>query len=222
MSTLELTPAPDQTVLTPGPPLLPRVNLMPPEIAERVRFRRIQAGLGAGLLSTVAVVAALHLAAAGEVSDAEAEQAAATRRGAALAAQTAQFRDVEDVYARTASAQQVLASAMGQEVRFSQFLHDLSTTVPRDVHLTETTFTQTEAPTADGGIGTVSFSGVARSHDDVAVWLETLAAQKGYTNPTFTGSTAEVQDGRRRVTFASTVTLTADALSGRYGAPAGG
>lgn len=222
MSVLETAPEREQTVLTPGPPPLPRVNLLPPEIAERKRFQRIQAGLGAGLLTAVAVVALLHLDAAGDVADAEDEHAAAAARGAALAEQTAEFADVEAVYARTAAAQDVLHRAMGQEVRFSEFLHDLSVTVPEDVWLQETTFTQDETATASGGIGTVSFTGAARSHDDVAVWLETLATQDGYTDPTFTGATAADVNGRRTVTFTSTVTLTADALSRRYTAPAGG
>ena len=40
-------------VLTAAP--LPRVNLLPPEIAGRRRFRRIQVGLGAGLLADLLV-----------------------------------------------------------------------------------------------------------------------------------------------------------------------
>jgi hypothetical protein len=56
----------------------------------------------------------------------------------------------------------------------------------------------------------------------VAVWLESLAGQQGYTNPYFSSS-AEVKSGPRTlVEFESTATLTPAALSGSYTAPAGG
>jgi Tfp pilus assembly protein PilN len=210
----------DRVVLAPA--AMARVNLLPPEIAERARFRRIQLGLGAGLVSAVAVVVALQLSAGAEVREAEAAQAAAASRGAELQAAAGEFAEVEAVYARAAAARAVLAEAMGQEVRFSSFLRDLSLTVPDDVQLADTTFTQAVGPDPDGGIGTVTFSGIAASHDDVAVWLETLAAQQGYANPTISGSTAEVAEGRRKVTFTSSVSLTPDALSHRYSTPAGG
>ena len=44
--------APVLDVLTAAP--LPRVNLLPPEIAEHRRFRRIQVGLGAGWVTGAA------------------------------------------------------------------------------------------------------------------------------------------------------------------------
>ena len=72
------------------------------------------------------------------------------------------------------------------------------------------------------GVGTVTFTGVGFSHDDVAVWLESLAKQKGYTNPYFTNSTKALIGTRSTVNFSSTVTMTSAALSGRYTTPAGG
>ena len=55
------------------------------------------------------------------------------------------------------------------------------------------------------GIGTVTFSGVGFNHDDVAVWLESLAKQKGYANPYFSTSTEALIGTRTTVNFASTV-----------------
>ena len=72
------------------------------------------------------------------------------------------------------------------------------------------------------GIGTVTFVGVGFSHDDVAVWLESLAKQKGYKDPYFSNSTEALIGTRKTVNFTSTVTLTPEALSGAYTAPAGG
>lgn len=209
-----------------GLPVLPRVNLLPPEIAETARFRRIQYGLGGGLLAAVGVVALLYVGAAGAVSEANTELETANAQGTVLQAETAKFADVTAVYARAAAAQAMLTTAMGEEVRFSQYMNDLSLTVPENVWLKNVTFSQAAAPAAVGstvpGIGTVTFTGVGFKHDDVAVWLESLSKQKGYVNPYFTSSTKALLGNRQTVNFTSTVTMTADALSGRYTTPIGG
>ena len=213
---------------------LPRVNLLPPEIAEMRRFRRIQVGLGSAVLGAVGVVALLYVAAAGSVSDAQADVDSANATNVSLQSQAAKYRDVTAVYARAAAAQAMLTQAMGEEVRYSRFLNDLSLTVPENVWLKNVTFTQAgsaaapaaqaAAPTAIGtpGIGSVTFSGVGFQHDDVALWLESLATQKGYANPYFTSSTEALLGTRKTVNFTSTATLTPAAYSGRYTKPAGG
>ena len=189
---------------------------------------RIQVGLGGGLLAAVAVVGGLFL------DGLRQRQRRATpssrrrpRRTRALRAETAKFADVEAVYARAAAAQAMLTQAMGDEVRFSQYMNDLSLTVPDNVWLKNVTFAQAargrgRSARPEPGIGTVTFTGVGFSHDDVAVWLESLAKQKGYTNPYFTNSTKALLGTRSTVNFSSTVTMTAAALSGRYTTPAGG
>lgn len=205
---------------------LPRVNLLPPEIAETRRFRRIQMGLGGAVLGAVGIVALLYVAASSSVANAQTDLDAATTTHASLQAETAKYRDVTAVYARAAAAQAMLTQAMGEEVRYSQFLNDLSLSVPENVWIKNLAFTQGVAPAAVGsavpGIGTVTFSGVGFKHDDVAVWLESLASQKGYTNPYFTSSTEALLGTRKTVSFTSTATLTPAAYSGRYTKPIGG
>ncbi|MCA1712960.1 MAG: PilN domain-containing protein [Actinobacteria bacterium] len=211
---------------------LPRVNLLPPEIAETRRFRRIQVGLGGAVLGAVGLVALLYVGATHSAANAQTELDSANAQNATLQADTAKYKDVTAVYARAAAAQAMLSQAMGEEVRYSQFLNDLSLTVPENVWVKNVTFTQgAGAPAAAGaaapglttpGIGTVSFSGVGFNHDDVAVWLESLASQKGYANPYFTSSTEALLGSRKTVTFTSTATLTSSAYSGRYSKPAGG
>jgi Tfp pilus assembly protein PilN len=209
-----------------GHPVLPRVNLLPPEIAEKARFRRIQMGLGAGLAATVAVVSVLYVGALSSVDDAQTELTSATAAGNALQAETAKYADVQAVYARAEAAQVMLTKAMGEEVRYSRFLNDLSLTIPDNVWIKNVTFDQAPVPPAVGatepGVGTVTFTGVAFAHDDVAVWLESLAKQKGYVNPYFTSSTKALIGTREVVDFTSTVTMTSAAFSGRYTSPIGG
>ena len=54
-----------ESLVSTGFGTLPRVNLLPPEIGEARRFRRIQYGLGGGLALSAGVVALLYVAAAG-------------------------------------------------------------------------------------------------------------------------------------------------------------
>lgn len=205
---------------------LPKVNLLPPEIAEAARFRKVQMGLAGGVLAAVGVVALLYVGASGSLSDANTELQSSQATGTQLQAETAKYRDVTAVYAQAAAAEAMLTQAMGEEVRYSQFLNDLSLTVPENVWVKNVSFVQAAAPPALGstepGIGTATFTGVGFKHDDVAVWLESLAKQKGYANPYFSSSTEVLIGTRTTVDFSSTVTLTPDALSKRYTAPAGG
>lgn len=198
-----------------------RVDLLPPGIAARSRLRRVQAGVGGGLLAVAGVVALLSVGAAGAVQDADRQLAAASARGAALQAESAEHADVLAVHRRAEAAQDMLALAMSEEVRFSELLDDLSRTVPDNVWLQDVTFSQpaVAAPAAAGveaSIGTVTFTGIAFSHDDVADWLESLTSQKGYADPSLTESAAGRATERRTVSFSSTVTLTSAALSGRH------
>jgi Tfp pilus assembly protein PilN len=209
------TAAPDELARS----IVVRVNLLPPEILESARLRRVRAGLAAGLVGVVGAVAVLYAGAAGSVADAGQTLEAATARQAQLRSETTRYADVDGVYARTAAAREMLAQAMGQEVRYSELLDDLSLTVPDRVWLTSIEVTQ--APAASGGLGTVTFTGSGTSHDDVAAWLESLSEHEALADAAFSSSTATTVGSRRTVAFTSTATLTSAALSKRHTVEAG-
>ena len=77
--------------------------------------------------------------------------------------------------------------------------------------------TTTETTSA---IGQLSYTGQARSYDDVAAWLESQSQQAIYEEAYFTTATKEpdTASGQEVVTFASTMQITDQAYSGRYGA----
>ena len=213
--------------VTSGALLLPRVNLLPPEIAAGRAFRKVQYALGAGVVATFGLVGLLYLGASSSHSQAAEEVTAATARSAVLKAESVKYADVTRTYARAAAAQAMLVQAMGPEVRYSQLLNDLSLRVPENVWLKTLSFSQTAtgvAPLGAGAppIGTVSVTGMGFSHDDVAVWLESVAGQKTYSEADFANSTESLLGTRKVVTFTATANLTPEAYSGRYTKPNGG
>ena len=208
---------------------LPRVNLLPPEIEQARQFRRVQFGLGAAVLASVVVAGALFVAANADVGKAQDDLDANEARATQLQSNVAEYAAVPLVFGQVEAARAQLGQAMGQEVRWSYFLNDLSLKIPRHVWLDSMTVTSTTAvasPTVDQyaavGIATVAFEGHGYRHNDVAAWLNSLARQKGYTQPYFSDSTVDPRGtDDHAVKFSSTVTVTDDALSNRYTEKAG-
>jgi Tfp pilus assembly protein PilN len=166
----------------------------------------------------------------GQVSKAQDDLSANQAQTTVLQAKTAEFAEVPLVAGQVEAARAQLTQAMGQEIRWSYFLNDLSLSIPRHVWLDTMTVSTTAASAAAApvagqyaavGIGTVAFDGEAYGHNDVGAWLNALAKQKGYTQPYFTDSTVELLGGGHAVKFTSQVTLTDDALSRRYTDKAG-
>jgi len=216
---------------------VPRVNLMPPEIAEAAKFRRFQFAMGAVLVGAVAVVGALYVHSHSAVGSAQAELDAAKSENVTLQNQLTSLRGVQDVYTQVAAKQAMLKQAMGQEIRWSYYLTDLSLRIPDHVWLTNVQANETatglaaSAPTAAPAtgtptltpttIGTINFTGVAFRHNDVASWLDMLAKERGFVDPYFSNSTESAVGGHKVVNFQSSVGLTDKAKSGRYDKPAG-
>jgi Tfp pilus assembly protein PilN len=212
---------------------LPRVNLLPPEIEQQRRFRHVQAGLGGAVAASLVVVGALLVSAGAQVSSAQEKLDANKAQATQLQSKVAQYADVPLVQRQVDAARAQLTQAMGQEVRWSYFLNDLSLKIPRHVWLdtmvvttTPSVATAVGAPTGSTypavGIGTVAFTGHAYQHNDVAAWLNSLARQKGYSQPYFTDSTVvPLATNDKEVSFTSQVTVTDDALSKRYTKKAG-
>ena len=229
-----------ETPVGTGPVVLPRVNLLPPEIAEQVHVRRLQAGLAAAVVLAALAVAVLYAASARSVGAAQDDLAAATARTVGVHTQVAGLRDVTAVYARAATAQQMLTAAMGREVRYSVQLTDLAQSLPPHLWLTSASWAQGDPAVpagraatgpvspggpvgraAGGGIGTLTLAGVADTHRDVATWLDTLAASPQHGEVTLQSSTDALVGSHSVVTWTATATLTVTALSGRYPAPTG-
>lgn len=210
---------------------LARVNLLPPEIEKARQLRRIQAGLGGVVALAVVLVCLVYLAAVSSVGSAQEQLDDQLAQQAQIQQGISGFAGVKETYAKAEEADTVLSAAMGQEVRWSQRLTTLGDSIPASTWLTDMTVTQTvdgaaAAPAAADplgalapGLGTVSFTGKGVVIDDVADWLDSVAAQPGHTNAYISNAAEEQGEGTSLVTFASTVTLTEEALSHRFDSP---
>jgi Tfp pilus assembly protein PilN len=205
---------------------LPRVNLLPPEIAEKRRARMLQAGMGAAVAVAVVGVGAAYLMAHSSATSAKTDYANAQQETTRLNTQVTQFAGDETLRAQLTAEQTMLSTAMGQEIQWSHYLNDLTLRIPNNVWVTQLSLTEggangAAAGASNGGIGSISVTGTAFTHDDVAAWLDSLAKEKGYTNAYFSNSAETFIGSQPVVNFTSSADLTSDALSGRYTRPAG-
>lgn len=222
-----------------GTGAMPRVNLMPPEIAEAARLRQIQVGLAGAVLAAIAISGLLYYHEHQGVAAAKQRLAQAQEQNTTLQTQLNGLSPVQQTFDAVQARQAMLSTAMGGEVRWSFILNDLSFRMPSNVWLTSmqvgsatptpasgpvsaTVPGTTSAASAVVPIGSISFSGVGFRHDDVAAWLDALAKERSFQNPVFSSSSETTIGSRKVVDFSSQVTVTSLALSGRYTAQPSG
>ena len=76
---------------------MPRVNLLPPEIAAAARLKRTKALLGFVMLAAMAAVVLVYLVVSSQVGGAEEELSTAQAQGAALQSQVNEYAEVPEV-----------------------------------------------------------------------------------------------------------------------------
>ncbi|MHB1613793.1 MAG: PilN domain-containing protein [Actinomycetes bacterium] len=224
---------------------VPRVNLLPPEIAEAERLRKLQMGLGAGLAVVVVGLGLAYVSASSSVSSARSQLDATQAQTVGLQAQAAQYSQVPATLAQVAAARAELTASMGQEVRWSYYLNDLALLMPANVGLTSLSINQSlsspvTSPVGTAGIATVSFTGNAKTHLDVAAFLDALASKEPDNADPYLASSTETAAAtsgsagsgsgaggssaaaaQPEVNFSVSVTVTSKAYSNRYTSKAG-
>ncbi|MFL6137823.1 MAG: PilN domain-containing protein [Frankiaceae bacterium] len=219
-------------------PALPRVNLLPPEIADARRFKRVQMALGGAVALAVLAVGGLYYQAHSGVSAANDDVTRAQQEGTSLQHELTTYQNVTAVKSQVETAEGYLHQAMGPQVLWSHYLSDLTLTLPGNVWLTTMQINlvgqagassgssqgvQGALPAADA-IGAVELQGSALSQRDVAAVLASIAKEKGFNNSYLTKSVeAVITNSTKKVAnFDVTVNVTMKALSGRYLTPMAG
>ena len=198
-----------------------QVNLLPPEILEGQRWRRVT-GLvllaGAVVLGLILIVYLAQVNTLGGVRD---EIAAQERTNAQIRSQIAELQRFEDLQVRAQAKQELLASAFVGEASFSGLLMDLSRVIPSDAALSSLSVS-VAPPTgeedveavATGFVGAISTAGDAEGFDSLSTWLTRLEQVEGWVNP-WMSTISRRDQGGSIYTFSSGVDLTPDVLTER-------
>jgi Tfp pilus assembly protein PilN len=192
--------------------VLPRVNLLPPEIAAKKAEQRSYVLMGLAVAGAGAAVVALYMGQAAKVSAAKKELAASQTTNAQLKAKRDGLQSVQNVYAEVDAQEALLTTAFSNRILWSVQLHNLSIGMPENVWITQ--FSGTSATGGTGG--SMTYAGKAFAYNDIAAWLESMSRLKGVADASFSTATktkSTVPGARPIVTFASTASLTPDAIT---------
>jgi Tfp pilus assembly protein PilN len=207
-----------------------QVNLLPHDVLEGQRYRRLTLTVLAGGAVVLALIVAFFLLQVGKLGSVNGDITDAQRNNAAVQAQIDQNQKYEDLQVQAQQAQGELNSAYAGEVAYSGILMDLSRVIPSDAFLN--TFSSTTTGPPAGGttsttttplIGTMTMGGEAIGFDSLSVWLTRLEMVQGWVNP-WMPSIAADSSVPNAFTFTTSVDLTQDVVTprGRGEVSAGG
>ncbi|HVD68304.1 MAG TPA: hypothetical protein VNF25_06395, partial [Actinomycetota bacterium] len=133
-----------------------QVNLLPPDILQGQRYRRLTLTVlaaGALILALIIIFFLLQVGRLGSVNgDIEAKQ----QTNAQLQSQIDSLQKYDDLQVQAQQAQSQLDAAYAGEVSFSGMLMDLSRVIPSDAYLSTFSATITGPPPATGGTTTTT------------------------------------------------------------------
>lgn len=181
-----------------------QVNLLPRDVLQRQRTRRVTAAVVAACLAVVGILLLVFVLQAARLRQAESRLEAQRATNQNLSAKIASLQPFQALKQQVASRQALNRRLLQGEVLWSGVLHDLSAIIPGRVWLTSVSGTAAAgAPGAvgtastpglpatgtGGGAGTLQFQGGAFEHTDLSLWLTRLAEVNGWVNPWIMSST---------------------------------
>jgi Tfp pilus assembly protein PilN len=199
-----------------------QVNLLPHDVLQGQRYRRLTLTVLAGGAVVLAVVVAIFLLQMGKLGSVNDDITDAEKNNAALQSQINDLQKYEDLQVQAQQAQAELTAAYAGQVSFSGMLMDISRVIPNDAFLTTYSSTITGAPAQSGGtttggtttttplIGTMSMGGEAIGFDSLSEWLTRLEMVQGWVNPWMPTIAAD-SSVPNAYTFTTSVDLTQEA-----------
>lgn len=165
-----------------------QVNLLPPDVLQAQRYRRLTSGVVVAGIVLVAAVFGYYLLQSNELSSVNDEIVAQEATNASIQASIAEKQKYADLQAEAQAQQQLLAAAYAGEVSFSALLMDFSRVIPSDAYVNSLAVQADQATVAAEGttpglIGGITGSGQAVSIDTLSVFLTRLEQVKGWVNP---------------------------------------
>jgi Tfp pilus assembly protein PilN len=194
-----------------------QVNLLPPDILQGQRYRRLTLTVLAAGAIILALIVAFFLVQVGRLGSVNGDIAAKKQSNAQLQSQIDSLQKYEDLQVQAQQAQSQLDAAYAGEVSFSGMLMDLSRVIPSDAYLSTFSATISGPQPATGGttttttplIGTMTTGGEAIGFDSLSIWLTRLELVQGWVNP-WMPTIAKDPAVPNAYTFTTSVDLTQD------------
>jgi Tfp pilus assembly protein PilN len=203
-----------------------QVNLLPPELRQRLAIRRTTSFVVAAALGALALIGVFYFLQLQRLSDAQGELEAQQTRNAELQSQIDGLQQFAALQGELAAKQELLSTIFVNEVSWSSALLDVSRVIPDASYLTNLTGQVTaatlegEVAEPSGGtpdttlIGNMTFQGVAQEIDTIATWITQLEQVQGWVNAWVT-SAQEDAPFSNIYTFSNGLDLTQEAATAR-------
>jgi hypothetical protein len=200
-----------------------KVNLLPQEQTARQAVARQRNGVIAGGLLMLAALAAVHVWAGSQVTEAEARLATAESETLALRGEVNALGDIADLANRREAATLLLSSTLPAEISFAGLLQDVAAVMPSETQLealnVDIAPPPADAPVAAEGvaIGTLNVTGKTLTAHAPGVERFLLELDKVVSFRDLYVNSSALDDPEERVaTFSVDASIGMEALSGRY------
>jgi Tfp pilus assembly protein PilN len=210
-----------------------QVNLLPSDVRERQRSRRLVAAVIAAVGAVVALLFFVFVLQSARLSNTEQRLNAQQAVNADLQGKIGQLQRFQELKQIVAARQGVAAGALNGQVAWSGVLRDISTVIPNKMWLTGMTASLADAsalpvpaagsPSAgssSGSIapsmaGSIQFQGMASDFPTVAKWLTRLEQVKGWVNSWSSSAVKSTSEdaNANKVQFTASVDLTTEATA---------
>jgi hypothetical protein len=173
----------------------PRVDLLPPEVADRKKGAALRRAIAMGVVGALVISAGAYafaswqsIQAAGRLADAQAETTS-------LLSQQAEFAEVKTLSAQGQTISDARMTGALTEINWNAFYREVLPTLPPDVviggFIVETSspireYVGTSVPTVDAPAAQVGFALVSPNLESLAAWLVALKTFPGYAQATMT------------------------------------
>ena len=202
-----------------------QVNLLPPELRQRLAIRRTTSLVVAAALGALALIGLFYFLQLQRLADTQDELEAQQDRNTELQSQIDGLQQFAALQAELAGKQVLLSTIFVNEVSWSSALLDVSRVIPDASYLTNLTGQVTAALEGEvvepsGGtpettlIGNMTFQGVAQEVDTIATWITQLEQVQGWVNAWVTSAQEDVPFSNI-YTFSNGLDLTQEAATAR-------
>ena len=189
----------------------PRVDLLPPEVADRKKAAALRRYIAMGVVGALVISAGGYAFASWQSIQASAKLDDARLETTQLLAQQAEFSEVRTLSAQSDGITDARQAGALTEIDWSQFYIDIVPTLPSGVAIDSFTITSgspildlpaSVIPTQGPRTATAVFVISSPNLESIAAWLVTLKGFVGYADASATPATSDA-DGA----YSSTVTL---------------